>query len=115
MSALLPFGVLVLLTCGLYLLQQRAIVRLVLGITLLSHGAHLLILLSSRPQLGAAPLIHDGSDALQPPWNDPLPQALILTAIVISFGVFALLTALAAKASASFGADLHQYRDEEEQ
>ena len=76
---------------GTYLLLQRTLTRIVLGLAMLGHGANLLLLLAGGPP-GAPPLIGD-----TPPANvsDPLPQALALTAIVITFGVLAFLLALA--------------------
>ena len=79
----------VLVATGLYLLLGRSLMRQIIGLALLSHAANVVILLSaalkgSVPVVGSAP----------PPHTDPLPQALILTAIVISFGVTAFLLAL---------------------
>ena len=79
----------VLYATGTYLLMQRALSRIVIGLALMGHGANLLLLLAGgRP--GTAPII--GADG---PFSDPLPQALALTAIVITFGVTAFLLALA--------------------
>jgi multicomponent Na+:H+ antiporter subunit C len=74
---------------GTYLLLQRALTRIVLGLAALGHGANLLLLLAGG-RAGPAP-ITDGPDDV----SDPLPQALALTAIVITFGVTAFLLALA--------------------
>ena len=75
---------------GTYLLLQRTLTRIVIGIALLGHGANLVLLSSGRP--GSAPIVGDA-----PPGDfaDPLPQALALTAIVITFGVVAFLLTLA--------------------
>ena len=82
----------VLFACGTYLLLQRTLTRVVLGLALMGHGANLLLLLAGG-RAGEAPLI----DGTTPPssFADPLPQALALTAIVITFGVSAFLLALA--------------------
>jgi multicomponent Na+:H+ antiporter subunit C len=75
---------------GTYLVLQRKLSRIIIGIALLSHGANVLMVGSGRR--GRAPLVGNGDvDSLA----DPLPQALALTSIVISFGVTALLLALA--------------------
>jgi len=75
---------------GTYLVLQRKLSRIIIGIALLGHGANVLMVSSGKR--GRAPLIGNGpTDGLA----DPLPQALALTAIVISFGVTALLLALA--------------------
>jgi multicomponent Na+:H+ antiporter subunit C len=80
----------VLYACGVYLLLQRTLTRIVIGLALMGHGANLLLLAAGgRP--GRAPIIDpDGGT-----YADPLPQALALTAIVITFGVSALLLTLA--------------------
>lgn len=78
-----------LFALGTYLLLQRKLSRIIIGLGLLGHGANLLLVNSGRR--GLPPLI-GGDDA---DFADPLPQALVLTAIVISFGVTALLLALA--------------------
>jgi multicomponent Na+:H+ antiporter subunit C len=79
-----------LFSIGTYLVLQRKLSRIIIGIALLSHGANVLMVSSGRS--GRAPIIGNGrADELA----DPLPQALALTSIVISFGVTALLLALA--------------------
>lgn len=80
-----------LFAAGTYLLFQRALTRIILGLTLLGHSANLL-LLSAGGRSGRAPLIGDGDVAS---FSDPLPQALALTAIVITFGIVGFLLALA--------------------
>ena len=78
---------------GTYMLLRRSIVKLVIGLILLGHGANLLIFLMGRLEDGQAPLIPVGAEQLQGAFADPLPQALVLTAIVIGFGLqaFALV------------------------
>ena len=76
---------------GTYLLLQRTLTRIVIGLALLGHGANLLLLLAGGPP-GRPPLI---TDTPQTGFADPLPQAMALTAIVITFGVLAFLLALA--------------------
>ena len=75
---------------GIYLLLQRTLTRIVIGVALLAHGGNLLLLAAGGPA-GRPPLIGSGEG----PVSDPLPQALALTAIVIGFGVSAFLLALA--------------------
>lgn len=79
---------------AVYLMLRRSIAKLIIGLALLSHAANLLIFASSGMQRAQAPLIPEG--ALAPVGNiaDPLPQALILTAIVIAFGVLAFALVL---------------------
>ena len=84
----------VLYAVGTYLLLQRTLTRVVLGLGLLSHGANLLLLAAGgRP--GAVPFAGSTDGAAGAGTADPLPQAMVLTAIVITFGVTAFLLALA--------------------
>ncbi|MGI9029814.1 MAG: sodium:proton antiporter [Ilumatobacteraceae bacterium] len=90
MSLLLAFTAAVLFGAGTYLLLQRKLSRLIIGLGLIGHGANVVFVSTSRR--GTAPLI---GTADPDSFADPLPQALVLTAIVISFGTTALLLALA--------------------
>lgn len=90
MTILLALTAALLFAMGTYLVQQRKLSRIIIGISLLGHGANVLLIGSGAA--GRAPIIGNGdTDGLA----DPMPQALVLTAIVISFGVTALLLALA--------------------
>lgn len=80
----------VLYATGTYLLLQRSLTRILVGFGLLGHGANLLLLAAGGGR-GEAPII----GATDGPVADPLPQAMALTAIVITFAVVALLLALA--------------------
>jgi multicomponent Na+:H+ antiporter subunit C len=85
-----------LLGTGAYLVLQRSPVRLVLGLALLSHGVNLLLFGAGSLKQGLPPIILD-KEAFAgniSRFVDPLPQALILTAIVISFGISAFVIAL---------------------
>ncbi|MFE7063355.1 Na(+)/H(+) antiporter subunit C [Sutcliffiella sp. NPDC057660] len=84
----------ILIATAVYLMLSRSILRIVIGTGLLSHGAHLMILTMGGLKQGAAPLL--GQEASS--YTDPLPQALILTAIVISFGVTSFFLVLAYRA-----------------
>ncbi|WP_116996787.1 sodium:proton antiporter [Desertimonas flava] len=79
-----------LCACGTYLLLGRQLSRVVIGIGLLGHGVNILLVLSGGD--GGDPAFA-GGDASG--FADPLPQAFVLTAIVITFGVIAFLLALA--------------------
>lgn len=85
----LALTVAVLYGTGTYLLLQRNLSRIVIGLAVLGHGANLLLLLAGG-RAGRPPLVGVGEG----PPADPLPQALALTAIVITFGVSAFLLAL---------------------
>jgi multicomponent Na+:H+ antiporter subunit C len=80
-----------LIACGVYLLLERSLTRVVLGFLLIGNGVNLLILIMAGPA-GFAPIYDENLAPAQ--YNDPLPQALILTAIVITFAVSAFLLAL---------------------
>jgi multicomponent Na+:H+ antiporter subunit C len=75
---------------GTYLILQRKLSRIIIGLGLVTHGANVLMVTSGR--LGRAPIIGSADSST---FADPLPQALALTAIVISFGTTMLLLALA--------------------
>ncbi|MGJ9381657.1 Na(+)/H(+) antiporter subunit C [Salipaludibacillus neizhouensis] len=80
----------IIISVSTYLLLTRSILRVVFGIVLLSHGVHLLILTMAGLMGGSPPLLTEDASS----YTDPLPQALILTAIVISFGVTAFVLVL---------------------
>jgi multicomponent Na+:H+ antiporter subunit C len=83
---------------GLYLVLQRNLLRFVFGLILLSGGVNLLLFTAGRPTRGAPPLVPDGAYAPVGAVANAVPQALILTAIVIGFGLtsFALVLLLRA-------------------
>lgn len=97
--ALLVAGV--FLSAGFYLLLDRTLLRVVIGLGLLSNGTNLLLLASAGQPQGQPPIVAAGGGAVV----DPLPQALILTAIVIGFGVTALLLTLSYRTFQSYGSD----------
>lgn len=84
----------VLYATGIYMILRRSLVKLILGLILLSNGANLLLFLVGRLTRGEPPIIPEEANLLAEAYADPLPQALILTAIVISFGLqaFAIIT-----------------------
>jgi multicomponent Na+:H+ antiporter subunit C len=84
----------VLYTTGFYMILRRSIVKLIIGLGLLGHAANLLIFTAGRVTRGHPPVIGGHAETLLPPFADPLPQALILTAIVIGFGVQAFAIVL---------------------
>ncbi|WP_426004398.1 Na(+)/H(+) antiporter subunit C [Paenarthrobacter sp. NyZ202] len=78
----------VLYACGIYLILERSLTRVLLGLMLLANATNLLILCTGG-YAGLAPLFNKDTDPGS--YNDPLPQALILTSIVISFAVTAFM------------------------
>lgn len=90
MTLVLALTVAVLYGTGAYLLMQRNLSRIVIGLGVLGHGANLLLLMAGG-RAGRPPIVGDGASGN---FADPLPQALALTAIVITFGVSAYLLVL---------------------
>jgi multicomponent Na+:H+ antiporter subunit C len=89
MEALLALVVGGLTAAAVYSLLQRHLLRVVLGIVLLGNAVNLLILAAGRVRSTAPPIVPDGLNAPAGPVANPLPQALVLTAIVIGFGLAA--------------------------
>jgi multicomponent Na+:H+ antiporter subunit C len=110
MTLALALVVAVLFAVGTYLMLQRTLTRVIFGLVLMAHGANLLLQLAGG-RAGDPPLVEedsattivgmDGSGV----FVDPLPQALALTAIVISFGVTAYLLAMAYRSWVLHGSD----------
>jgi len=105
MTVLLAMVVGVLYTAAVYLLLRRSLVKILLGLALLSHASNLLIFVVATGRGIGTPLIVEGGTALGGDYSDPLPQALILTAIVISFGLIAFALALFQLAHQTLDAD----------
>jgi multicomponent Na+:H+ antiporter subunit C len=101
-SLLLALATALLFSLGTWLLLQRRLSRLIIGLGLIGHGANLLLMLSGDRR-GVAPFVGatDGERVA-----DPMPQALALTAIVIAFGLSAFLLALAYRSWQLTGDDL---------
>ena len=95
MEAVLAVAVGAFFASGIYLMLSRHIIRLLIGIALFGNAVNLLIFTAGRIVSAAPPIIPEGQDTIVAATANPLPQALILTAIVIGFGllVFALCLA----------------------
>jgi len=102
---LLTLSVGVLFACGSYMLMRRSLVKLVIGLALLGHAANLLIYTASRPERGRPPLVQPGAVEPAAPYSDPLPGALVLTAIVIGFGIVSYTIVLIKRAYQDVGTD----------
>ena len=87
MEILLAIMTGILYAAGIYLILRRSLVKLIIGIVILGNGVNLLIFLMGGLVKGRPPLISADETALEGIYADPVPQALILTAIVISFGL----------------------------
>jgi multicomponent Na+:H+ antiporter subunit C len=97
MSVLLALVTAGLFGCGLYLILSRHVVRMVLGLSLLTSAVNLVIFLAGRIHSEQPPIIREGAERLGAS-ADPVPQALVLTAIVIGFALTVVLATLALRA-----------------
>ncbi len=105
MAVLLAILVGVLTGTGVYLLLRARTFDLVLGLTLLSYAVNLFIFLMGRIAVGRPPIVDGRLAPTLANYADPLPQALVLTAIVISFAMTALMIVIALVARAETGSD----------
>ncbi len=101
MEALIALAIGVLVACGIYMMLRARTMDVVIGLTLLSYAVNLFLFASGRLTNNAAALISPDAAA----YADPLPQALVLTAIVIGFGMTAFLVVLAIRAFGDLGND----------
>ncbi|WP_457584308.1 Na+/H+ antiporter subunit C [Ensifer canadensis] len=92
-------------TVAIYLLLSKYIIRVLLGVAILGNAVNLLIFTGGRLTRGVPPVIPESADTLAGPAANALPQALILTAIVISFSFFAFLLVLAWRAYEDLSTD----------
>ena len=102
MSVLLAFVAAALFGCGLYMVLSRLVMRMVLGLSLMGTAVNFVVFLSGRIRSAQPPLIVEGAERLGDS-ADPVPQALVLTAIVIGFALTVILAALALRAYGSHG------------
>jgi len=103
MEALLAITIGVLVATAVYLMLARNILRFIFGLVLISNAANLVIFVAGRLTEGAPPLIPIGAEAPLDVVANALPQALVLTAIVIGFGLFAFALVLVFRAYTSLG------------
>ncbi|MDA7028060.1 Na(+)/H(+) antiporter subunit C [Bacillus sp. CLL-7-23] len=94
MEVLMAFIVGFLFMAATYLMLSKSLLRVIIGTAVLSHGVHLLLLTMGGLKKGAPPILNEEATS----YVDPLPQALILTAIVIAFGVTSFLLVMAFRA-----------------
>ncbi len=105
METILAFVIGGLFAAGLYMMMRRSIVKLLIGLVLLGHAANLLIFTVAGLTRARSPIVAPGEEVPALPVADPLPQALILTAIVISFGVLAFALVLFHRVYTMVGTD----------
>lgn len=101
MELLFALVVGVLSACGVYLILRCRTYPVVLGLTFLSYAVNLFLFATGRLTIGLPPVINAGAAG----YTDPVPQALVLTAIVIGFAMTAFVMVLALKARADLGND----------
>lgn len=102
METLIVILVGILVSIGTYLILSRRLLRIVLGSSIIGHAVNLLLITSGGLKTGAPPLLHEKTTD---GFTDAIPQALILTAIVINFAVTALVLVLCYRAYQSHGTD----------
>jgi len=98
--------------CAFYLLLRRSLQRVLFGLVLLGHGANLLVFTAAGLVRDRVPIIAEGAKQLSDPHPDPLPQALILTAVVINFAITAFALVLAHRSHVLTGFDTLEEEDE---
>jgi multicomponent K+:H+ antiporter subunit C len=104
----------VLAGCGVWLLLRPRTFQVVIGLSLLSYAVNLFIVAMGRLRSGAAPIVEAAGSASSAALADPLPQALVLTAIVISFAMTALLLVVLLAVRGFTGTDHVDGREPEE-
>lgn len=91
MELLVASAIGILTAAGLYLVMRLRTFPAILGVSLLTYAVNVFLFASGRLVVGAPPILRDGVST----YTDPLPQALVLTAIVISFGMTAVVVMIA--------------------
>lgn len=103
MEAFLAITIGVLVATAVYLMLARNVLRFIFGLVLISNAANLMIFTAGRLTEGRPPLIPTGADVPAGVVANALPQALVLTAIVIGFGLFAFALILMFRAYTTLG------------
>ncbi len=102
MELLVASAIGVLTAAGIYMVLRLRTFPVIIGTSLLSYAVNVFLFASGRLAMNAPPVLRDGVDV----YTDPLPQALVLTAIVISFGMTAVVVIMAVGSYLSAGEDL---------
>lgn len=103
MEALIAIAIGVLVTSGIYLMLRARTFPVILGLALFAYAANLFLFAMGRVTLDAPPIIDKGAEGMA--YADPLPQALVLTAIVIGFAMTAFVMVLAITSYSELGTD----------
>lgn len=101
MEVLLALIIAVLTGGGIFLTLKARTFPVVLGLTMMAYAVNLFLFAMGRLSVNVPPILQDGAQS----YTDPLPQALVLTAIVISFGMSAFVIVLALRAQHELGND----------
>lgn len=94
-----------LYACGIYLILKRRLAQIIVGLSMMANGSNVLIFTAAGLTRENAPIVRSGEIAPPGGFADPVPQSLILTAIVIGFGVLAFSLVLAHRVHRSTGTD----------
>ena len=105
MELTLAAGIGMLTGCGIWLLLRARSFDVILGLTFLAYAVNLLIFSMGRLKVGAPPILREGLAPTLANHTDPLPQALVLTAIVIGFATTGFVIELALRSRAESGTD----------
>jgi multicomponent Na+:H+ antiporter subunit C len=105
LELLLAIAAGVLYGTGFYLMLRRRLAQLIIGLGLLGNGTNLLIFTAGGLKRARPPLIPEDAQTIAQPFADPVPQSLVLTAIVIGFGVLAFSLVLAHRVHRTTGTD----------
>ena len=105
MELAMASAIAILTATGVYLLLRARSFDVILGLTLLSYATNLLIFAAGGLVFGKPPVVRDGVAPTLANYADPLPQALVLTAIVISFAMTAVAIVLAIRSRGDVGSD----------
>lgn len=105
MEILLALASGTLYMAGIYLMLRRRLAQLIIGLGLLSNGTNLLIFAAGGLTRAHPPVAPESTKELLRPYADPVPQALVLTAIVIGFGLLAFSLVLAHRVHETAGSD----------
>ena len=105
MEIILSLGIGILTASGVWLLLRPRTFQVILGLSLISYAVNLFIYAMGRLKVGAPPILRDGLAPTLTNHTDPLPQALVLTAIVISFAMTAVMAVVAIRNRGDNGSD----------
>jgi multicomponent K+:H+ antiporter subunit C len=114
MEIIVSLAIGVLTGSGVWLLLRPRTFQVIVGLSLLSYAVNLFIFAMGRLRIDAAPIVQAGTSADPAAYADPIPQALVLTAIVISFAMTALLLVVLLAARGLTGTDHVDGREPEE-